>query len=107
MNPKDQLDIRSQIVAELAEDPAMALDTYKRWNIFNPDIKSGTLNYYVPLKYLTDDPDTNSEILDSIYGLHKARINENTYKPRWRKFYDLIYPQQIGSNQNEADNTMA
>ena len=107
MSPKDQLDIRSQIVAELAEDPAMALDTYKRWNIFNPGIESGTLNYYVPLKYLTDDPDTNSEILDSIYGLHKARINEKTDNPRWRKFYDLIYPQQIGSNQNEADNTMA
>lgn len=107
MSPKDQLDIRSKIVAELAEDPAMALDTYKRWNIFNPDVSSGTLHYNVPLKYLTEDPDANTEILDSIYGLHKARINEKTDKPRWRKFYDLIYPQQIGSNQNEADNMMA
>lgn len=106
MSPEDQLDIKAQIIAQLAEDPEIALTTLKRWGAFNPDRpnREEGLEYYIPKSYLTDTSQLNNEIVNSLIGLNRSFVPEKNANPKWKQFWNLIYPQLIARNRNDRNN---
>ena len=106
MTPEVQLDTKAQIVAQLAEDPDLALATLKRWGAFNPDRpnREKGLAYYIPKAYLTKDTPINDEIINSLVGLNRSVLPDKSNNPRWRQYWNLTYPQLIAKNQNDRNN---
>lgn len=106
MSPEEQLDIKAQIIAQLAEDPEIALTTLKRWGAFNPyrPNREEGLEYYIPKSYLTDTSQLNDEIVNSLIGLNRSFVPEKNANPKWKQFWNLIYPQLIARNRNDRNN---
>ena len=109
MDSKTQLDTKAQIVAQLAEDPDLSLATLKRWGAFNPDRpnREQGLEYFIPKAYLTDNPALNYEIVNSLIGLNRSFNPEQGPNPRWKQFYNKVYPQLIGKNKSNNHDNMA
>lgn len=105
LSPKDQLDIKAQIIAQLAEDPEIALVTLKRWGAFNPDRpnREEGLEYYIPKAYLTNTTQLNDEIVNALVGLNRSFVPEQGGNPKWKQFWNLIYPQLIARNKNDKN----
>lgn len=105
LSPKDQLDIKAQIIAQLAEDPEIALVTLKRWGAFNPDRpnREEGLEYYIPKAYLTNTSQLNDEIVNALVGLNRSFVPEQNDNPKWKQFWNLIYPQLIARNKNDKN----
>ena len=108
MSPKEQLDIKAQVISLLAEDNEIAQASWNRWGLFNPNraskkpspdshhlVTTNGLDYRIPRNYLTGESSMDPEIVNSIIGLDRAAMYESASNPKWKKFLKMYYPQQI------------